>query len=277
MNYWMKVDLANIPEKKGIRRRVHIIIFGSDTFAGKLFDIILIAAIALSVVVVMMDSISGIRTKFGDVLWSLEWAFTVLFSVEYLLRIASVRNVKQYVFSFYGIIDFLAILPTYLSIIIPGTQYLVAIRVLRILRVFRILKLAHYLSEANFISKALWQSRRKILVFLFAVVLICVFAGSIMYVVEGPENGFANIPVSIYWAIVTLSTVGFGDLTPLTPLGQFLSAIIMILGYGIIAVPTGIVTYEMSKNTRKLHYCSECGEGDHEKDALYCKYCGKEL
>ena len=229
------------------------------------------------VLVVMMDSISGIRTKFGDVLWSLEWAFTVLFSVEYLLRIATVRNVKQYVFSFYGIIDFLAILPTYLSIIIPGTQYLVAIRVLRILRVFRILKLAHYLSEANFISKALWQSRRKILVFLFAVVLICVFAGSIMYVVEGPENGFANIPVSIYWAIVTLSTVGFGDLTPVTPLGQFLSAIIMILGYGIIAVPTGIVTYEMSKNTRKLHYCSECGEGDHEKDALYCKYCGKEL
>ena len=162
--FWMKVDIANIPEEKEFEGE-YTLSFSLDTFAGKLFDIILIAAIALSVVVVMMDSISGIRTKFGDILWSLEWAFTVLFSVEYLLRIAIVRNVKQYVFSFYGIIDFLAILPTYLSIIIPGTQYLVAIRVLRIL-VFRILKLAHYLSEANFISKALWQSRRKILVFL---------------------------------------------------------------------------------------------------------------
>lgn len=277
MSYWMKIDLDNIPEKKGFRRRIHVIIFGSDTLAGKLFDIVLIAAIALSVAVVMLDSIGSIRANFGDLLWKLEWFFTLLFSVEYLLRIAIVKKVKQYVFSFYGVIDFLAILPTYLSILIPGTQYLIAIRVLRILRVFRILKLAHYLSEANFITKALWQSRRKILVFLFAVVIICVFAGSIMYVVEGPENGFSNIPISIYWAIVTLSTVGFGDITPITPLGQFISAIIMILGYGIIAVPTGIVTYEMTKSTRKLHSCVECGKQDHEKDALFCKHCGNEL
>ena len=225
----------------------------------------------------MMDSISGIRERYGDYLSNLEWVFTLLFSVEYLLRIATVKNVKQYVLSFYGIIDFLAILPTYLSLLMPGTQYLVTIRVLRILRVFRILKLANYLSEANFISKALWQSRRKILVFLFAVILICVFAGSIMYVVEGPEYGFNNIPISIYWAIVTLSTVGFGDIAPVTPLGQFISGIIMILGYGIIAVPTGIVTYEMTKNTRKLHQCIVCGKRNHERDALFCKYCGEQL
>ncbi|MBK98082.1 MAG: ion transporter [Balneola sp.] len=273
----MQVDLVNIPPKKGFRRNLHIIIFGSDTFSGKLFDIILIAAIVLSVAVIMMDSISEIRVRYGDLLWNLEWAFTLLFSVEYLFRIATVKNVKDYVLSFYGIIDFLAVLPTYLSILIPGTQYLVAIRVLRILRIFRVLKLALYLSEVNFISKALWQSRRKILVFLFAVVLICMIAGSIMYVVEGPEYGFSNIPISIYWAIVTLSTVGFGDIAPVTPLGQFISAIIMMLGYGIIAVPTGIVTYEMTKNTRKMHHCSVCGKQDHERDALFCKYCGEEL
>jgi voltage-gated potassium channel len=273
----MKPNLENIPEKEGIRRRLHIIIYGSDTYLGKLFDLILIIAIATSVFVVMLDSIASLRIEYGTIFWSLEWFFTGLFTFEYLIRIATVKKIRAYVFSFYGIIDLLAILPTYLSLLFPGTQYLVAIRVIRILRVFRILKLAQYISEANHITRALWHSRRKILVFLFSVLLICIFAGSLMYVVEGQENGFTSIPLSIYWAIVTLSTVGFGDLTPSTPLGQFISSIIMILGYGIIAVPTGIVTYEMSRNNYLPHQCTTCGHAPHDNNAKYCKECGSEL
>ena len=226
----------NIPVKENWRKKLYIIIFEAETRLGKLFDVILIAAISLSVLVVMLDSMAEIRAEYGYALRITEWVFTVLFSVEFVLRLICVRQPSKYFFSFYGMIDFLAILPTYLSLFLPGTHYLTAIRVLRILRVFRVLKLVQYMKEANYLSSALIASRRKISVFLFAVIMIAIFAGSLIYVVEGQENGFTSIPTSIYWAIVTLSTVGFGDLAPQTGLGKFIATLIMILGYGIIAV-----------------------------------------
>lgn len=261
----------------GWRKRLFTIIFGTETKAGKLFDMVLIAAISLSVLVVMLDSIAEIRTQFGPQFKSVEWFFTILFTIEYALRLLSVKKPLKYVFSFYGIIDFLATIPTYLSILLPGTQYLLAIRVIRILRVFRVLKLVQYMNEAEYLVKALVASRRKILVFLFAVTMIAIFAGSLLYVIEGQENGFTSIPTSIYWAIVTLSTVGFGDITPATPLGKFITAVIMILGYGIIAVPTGIVSYEMGRVQPTPRTCESCKSTDHEADAAFCKKCGHKL
>lgn len=270
-------DYSNSHPSKGWRKQLFIIIFGAETKWGKFFDVLLIAAISLSVLVVMLDSIATLNAAYGELFKTAEWIFTILFTVEYLIRIIAVKDPKKYIFSFFGVIDFLAIIPTYISIFLPGTEYLLAIRVLRILRVFRVLKLVKYLNEAEYISQALIASRRKITVFLFAVIMLAIFAGSLLYVVEGQENGFTSIPTSIYWAIVTLSTVGFGDITPMTTLGKFIAAIIMVLGYGIIAVPTGIVSYEMARAQTTPRKCSRCGFSDHDQDAGFCKKCGEAL
>ena len=266
--------------RAGWKRKIFIVIFKADTRGGKLFDVALIISILLSVVIVMMDSVSALRQQYGGTLYSSEWFFTILFSIEYALRIVCVRNKRNYIFSFYGIIDLLSIAPTYLSLILPGTQYLAVIRSIRILRIFRVLKLVQYVDEANLLNEALRSSARKIAVFLFAVLMMVTIMGSMLYVVEGAENGFTSIPKSIYWAIVTITTVGFGDIAPQTALGQGLAAVIMIIGYGIIAVPTGIVTYDMSqmiKDNFDGKKCNHCGQSGHDADADFCKYCGAQL
>jgi voltage-gated potassium channel len=262
------------------RERVYVIIFGSDTSAGKLFDVLLIAAIAASVGVVMLDSVKAMSERYGDLLGAAEWVFTLLFTAEYVLRILCVSRPKKYVFSFFGVIDLLSILPTYFSILLPGTEFMIIIRALRILRVFRILKLGAYLSEANILLLSLKASRKKIEVFLFTVLLMVIVFGSLMYLIEGEKNGFTSIPRSIYWAIVTLTTVGYGDIAPKTPLGQAMASLIMICGYGIIAVPTGIVSAEMVKATgvgKEQKICPGCKAVYHDGDAQFCKYCGEKL
>jgi len=270
---------GNLPER-GWRATLHEIIFEADTPAGKGFDVLLILSILLSVVAVMLDSVADVRVAWGRWLYAIEWLFTVLFSVEYLLRLSCVGRPWRYARSFFGVVDLLAILPTYLSLVLPGTQYLLTIRVLRILRIFRILKLAQYLGEARLLMEALGASRRKITVFLFTVLTLVVISGSLMYVIEGEGGGFTSIPRHIYWSIVTLTTVGYGDISPQTGLGQMLASLIMIMGYGIIAVPTGIVTVEMTQafgrrvSTQACPMCS--GEG-HDADALHCKFCGASL
>ncbi len=272
------------PEKKlsPWQRKIHEIIFEADTPAGKWFDIILILCIGLSVAAVMMDSVQSLKAKYGDLLFFAEWLFTLLFTIEYILRLISVTKPRLYAFSFYGIVDLLAILPTYISLIFTGGHFLVVIRLLRILRVFRVLKLVQYVSESKLLAQALKASRRKITIFIFVVLTIVTILGSLMYLIEGEANGFTSIPKSIYWAIVTLTTVGYGDVTPQTMIGQSISVIIMLLGYGIIAVPTGIVTVEMSntlksKNKGGIRACRGCGKDTHDEDAKHCKYCGKEL
>jgi len=262
------------------RVKLHEIIFEADTFLGKLFDIVLILSIILSIIAVMLDSIASIRAGYGNILLIVEWSFTILFTIEYILRILAINIPRRYIFSFYGIVDLLAILPTYLSLFLPGTQFLLVIRVLRVLRIFRVLKFVQYLSEAKMLRQALSASRRKITVFLFTVLSVVVIVGSMMYLIEGPENGFTSIPKSIYWSIVTLTTVGYGDISPNTPLGQMLASVLMILGYGIIAVPTGIVTVEFSKLKEtevSTQSCPNCGSEGHDKDAAYCKFCGFKL
>ena len=267
--------------RNSFRSRLARIIFEADTPAGKFFDVALIVAIKLSVFAVMLDSVNGIRTGYGEILYLTEWVFTILFSVEYLLRLYCARRPLGYIFSFFGVVDMLAILPTYLGIIFPGSgHYLLVIRVLRVLRVFRVLKLVKFLAEADLLLQALRASRRKILVFLYAVMNLVIIFGSLMYVVESEVNGFTSIPRSIYWAIVTLTTVGYGDISPATGFGQALAAFIMILGYGIIAVPTGIVTVEISKavtGNRGVRRCPACGTGTHDNDARFCKLCGDSL
>lgn len=271
--------MNNKTNSQNWRGKLHTVIFESDTPAGKFFDLLLISAILLSVIVVMLDSVAAIRFEYGKMLLVLEWIFTILFSIEYILRLISIGRPHKYALSFYGIVDLLAIIPTYLSILLPGSQYFLVLRILRVFRIFRILKFAQYISEAKMLSQALKASRRKITVFLFAVLTVVVILGSLMYVIEGEENGFTSIPESIYWAIVTLTTVGYGDISPQTGLGKMLAVIIMILGYGIIAVPTGIVTSEMT--TRKLKIstqaCPQCAEEGHDPDAYHCKYCGSKL
>jgi voltage-gated potassium channel len=271
--------MENTDEMKW-KNYLHQVIFEADTNAGKAFDVVLIWSIIISVLVVMLDSVASYRAQYGDWFYSLEWFFTILFTIEYVFRIFTVQKARGYIFSFYGIVDLLSILPTYLSILLPGSEYFLVIRILRVLRVFRVLKFTQYLIEVDQLRKAMASSRRKILVFIFTVVTITVIVGSLMYVIEGAENGFTSIPKGIYWAIVTLTTVGYGDISPQTNLGQMVSAIIMIMGYGIIAVPTGIVTVELSRaqgskhTTEVCRYCS--GEG-HDTDAEYCKYCGSKL
>jgi len=274
------------PQPKGNRKpadwrlRLHEIIFEADTPAGKSFDILLIVAIILSIVTVMFDSVAEIHTEYGRPLYIIEWFFTLLFSVEYLLRIISLRNPAQYTRSFYGIVDLVSILPTYISLLIPGSQYLMIIRVLRLLRIFRILKLAQYLNEAEFLLKAMRASLRKISIFLFVILTLVLIFGSLLYIIEGDEGGFTSIGISCYWAITTLTTVGYGDISPQSPLGRAVASIIMIMGYGVIAVPTGIVTAELVAPITgqvSTQACPDCGAEKHSYDALFCKSCGAEL
>ena len=247
------------PALSGWRHRAHEVIYEADTPAGKAFDVALIATILLSILVVMLESVAGVKKEFGTVLRSAEWAFTILFTLEYGLRILCVGRPLRYVRSFYGVVDLLAILPTYVSLIFPGAQALLVIRALRILRVFRVLKLVSYVSETETLMRAMRASGRKILIFVFGIMTLVVILGSWMYLIEGPEHGFTSIPKSIYWAIVTLTTVGYGDITPETSLGQALASVIMIMGYGIIAVPTGIITAELTWSKRSGISTQACG------------------
>ncbi|MCB9029913.1 MAG: ion transporter [Deltaproteobacteria bacterium] len=268
--------------KRSSRDIVHEIIFEADTPSGKLFDLLLIACIVLSILTVMLDSVQSLSAQYGDALYVLEWVFTILFTIEYFLRLWCVRKPFAYAGSFYGIVDLLSILPSYLSIIIAGSHYLLVIRALRMLRLFRVLKLAQYITEASALSDAMHASKRKIFVFLYCIVVLVVILGSLMYIVEAGGGGFTSIPKSIYWAIVTLTTVGYGDISPQTPLGQILASLIMIIGYAIIAVPTGIVTAEMtksaiSKSDISTQACPDCGRGGHSPKADYCMYCGSKM
>lgn len=275
----MSRDLAgDKPPTPGFRRTVYEIIFEADTAAGKWFDVVLILSIVVSVVVVMLDSVGSVNRRHGRLLYTTEWVFTALFTVEYLCRLVSIRHPVRYAASFFGVVDLLSILPTYISLFVPGSEYLLVIRVIRILRIFRVLKLVPYVGEGDKLLRALWASRRKITVFLFAVLTLVIIFGSLMYVIEGEANGFTSIPRSIYWAVVTLTTVGYGDISPKTDLGQAVSAIIMVMGYGIIAVPTGIVTVELAHAANALDTgCPSCGAGWHDADAVFCKRCGAPL
>ncbi len=269
-------------ELKPWQVKLHTLIYEADTPSGKLFDLILLVAIILSVLAVMLESVVSIQQKYGGVLRIIEWAFTILFTIEYTLRLICISKPRNYVFSFFGIIDLLSIVPTYLSVIIAGSQTLLIIRIIRLLRVFRILKLVRYVTGAQQIIRALRLSFAKIIVFLGAVfVLVCIL-GTLMYIVESPESGFTSIPVSIYWGIVTLTTVGYGDIAPVTVLGQVLASIIMLIGYAIIAVPTGIMSAEMvsqkiKKKKSNTQVCSNCMHGDHADDAKFCVNCGESL
>ncbi|WP_435577999.1 ion transporter [Gilvibacter sp.] len=270
------------PNKSGSwRSRIHEVIYEADTPAGKTFDVILLILIVLSIVFVMMESVASIDAKYHDLLLIGEWILTIFFTIEYILRIVSIKKPSHYIFSFYGIIDFLATIPLYLSLFLGGTQALVTVRALRLLRIFRILKVTRYVGESNKLVRAIKHSWAKISIFLFAVLIVSIIAGTLMYFIEGEESGFRNIPISIYWCIVTLTTVGYGDIAPVTPLGQLLSAIIMIMGYGIIAVPTGIISAEYARNTKVVNTntqsCRYCGKSDHRDGAKHCFNCGEDL
>jgi voltage-gated potassium channel len=271
--------MAPVPPRP-IRDRLHEIIFESDTRAGRAFDVALIWAILLSVSVVLLESVASVRARYQAPLRVLEWFFTVLFTIEYVLRLASLRRPGGYARSFFGVVDLLSILPTYVSALAPGAQALVVIRIFRVIRLFRIFKLAAHLQQAKVIATALQMSRPKILVFLMVIFSIVVSMGAIVYLVEGEENGFTSIPKAMYWAVITLTTVGYGDLVPRTPLGQAIAALVMILGYAIIAVPTGIVTADIataSRGTVVGQACPSCGAEGHDTDAAHCKHCGTRL
>lgn len=265
------------------RQKTHIIIYGTNTVAGRLFDLILLGIILLSVLLVMLETVEGIDVKYHDQLVFLEWVITIFFTIEYILRIITINKPLKYILSFYGIIDLIATLPMYLSFFFAGTSIFTTIRALRLLRLFKILNHPQFSGQSVHLKESIVASRGKILVFMYFVLISCIIIGSVMYVVEGKEAGFTSIPTSIYWCIVTLTTVGYGDISPITPLGQFIASFVMIMGYGIIAVPTGIVTAELAKNTsskipspNKLH-CFECGSETHLADAKYCQNCGHSL
>lgn len=248
---------------------------------GKLFDIVLLLIIVLSIILVMLESIAGLYAKYYWEFYFAEWLITIIFSIEYILRIIAINKPKKYIFSFYGIVDLLSTIPTYLALFVSGANFLFAIRSLRLLRVFRVLKITRYMGESNKLKDALKNSRAKIFVFLFAVFVICIIMGTVMHLVEGEAGGFDNIPVSIYWCIVTLTTVGFGDIAPITPLGRLIASFIMIIGYGIIAVPTGIVSAEYSQSFKKpvnnTQVCPHCNETKHLDNAEFCHNCGEKL
>lgn len=268
------------PRHNHWRAKAYHVIFGTESRAGRRFDLILLCVILTSVAVVMLESVSEIRTRYGSALRGLEWFFTGLFLIEYVFRILSVRRPIRYIFSFFGLIDLLAILPTFLAIILPASSSLLVIRILRLIRVFRILKMVAFVREAQVLVGALRASRRKITVFLTTILSLVVILGTVMYLIEGGQSGFTSIPRSIYWAIVTLTTVGYGDIAPTTAAGQALAAFIMILGYSIIAVPTGIVTTAMFKSEREQsekNACSNCGTKLPVADARFCHQCGTEL
>lgn len=266
----------------GLRASLYAIIFESDTRAGRLFDITLIVVILLSVLAVVLDSVEAISANHGDTLGAVEWMFTLLFTVEYLARLYCVRKPFRYATGFFGIIDLLSILPTYLSILlVPGAHVLADVRVLRLLRIFRILKLTSYVAEYGMLSRALLASRRKILIFLSVVMMVVLLLGTIMYVIEGPGNGFTSIPTGVYWAIATVTTVGFGDIVPKTDLGRTISSVMMLLGWGILAVPTGIISSELSLQHSRLRVgtrsCPACDSEGHEASAKFCKDCAAPL
>ena len=269
--------------KRNWRNKLHEIIYEADTPTGKLFDVVLLILILASIVLVMLESVDDFAIKYGSFLNISEWIITILFSLEYIARIVTVKKPSKYIFSFYGVIDFLSTVPKYLSLFLIGSHSLVALRALRLLRVFRILKLARYVGESTNFVRALKSSRAKIAVFLFFVVILCIILGTVMYLVEGnKDSGFTSIPRSVYWAIVTLTTVGYGDIAPVTALGQFIASIIMIMGYGIIAVPTGIVSSEMTKVNKRdvqtnTQSCSNCLEEHHNDKAQFCHNCGNDL
>ncbi len=274
-----RVD-ASSTELPGWRAKLHEVIFEADTPAGNAFDVVLIALIMVSVAVVMAESVTSIRLQYGPQLRTAEWVITILFTVEYVLRLICVGRPLAYATSFYGIVDLLAILPTYISVIFPGTQALAVVRALRLVRVFRVLKLAQYVHATSTLSQALRASSRKIAVFLFVVLTLVVIIGALMYMIEGGQNGFTSIPAAVYWAIVTMTTVGYGDIAPVTLFGKVLASFVMIIGYGIIAVPTGIVTTELVKGGTKpvsTQACPRCSAEGHEADATYCKDCGSHL
>jgi len=277
----MNISPTTSPEPQGWRAKLHEVIYESEKPEGKAFDVALLSCILISIVVVILDSVQTLHAKYGELFYVLEWVFTVIFTIEYILRLICIRRPLKYVFSAFGIIDLLAIIPTYLSFVIAGAQSLLVLRALRLLRIFRIFRLVHFLSELRFLSTAVASSLRKISIFILFVLTLVVILGSIIYLVEGPENGFTSIPQSIYWAIVTITTVGYGDIAPATPLGKVIASFVMLLGYGIIAVPTGIVTTEMALAVRKReqsnHACPSCGREGHDRDAKHCKYCGAAL
>jgi voltage-gated potassium channel len=265
-----------------LKQRIHIIIYGTNTFAGRLFDLILLGLIVLSVFLVMMETVKGFDQKFHQELIALEWIITGFFTLEYVLRILVLNKPKSYIFSFYGIIDFIAILPMYLSLFFAGTSVLAVVRALRLLRLFKILNHPKFSSQSKHLKESLKKSQGKIIIFIYFILISTILIGSIMYVVEGEAAGFTSIPVSIYWCIVTLTTVGFGDITPITPLGQFLASVVMILGYGIIAVPTGIVTAEFAAQKKEeenkgIVPCRHCGNEIQREDAKFCDECGYQL
>jgi voltage-gated potassium channel len=264
-----------------IRHRLHKIVCENDTWAGRFFDITLLVLILLSVVLVMLESVSSLTHQTGSFFSVMEWLFTGFFTLEFVLRLIAVRRPWRYLFSFFGIVDLLAILPAYLSLFVIGTHELIVIRILRLLRIFRILKLQEYTSAANILAASLHESRAKITVFFVAIFTLVITLGVMMYVVEGRTNGFENIPVSIYWAIITITTVGYGDIVPSTSLGKFIASLIMMLGYVIIAVPTGIVAVSLSGVSARPplngQACPSCGRQGHDSDAIHCKYCGELL
>ncbi|GAB3379903.1 ion transporter [Spongiibacter taiwanensis] len=267
-------------EQETVKARMHRVIFGTETGAGRNFDVVLIIVILASVLALLLDSVASINDQYGHWLFAAEVAFTVLFTAEYVARIYCSPNRRAYIFSFYGIVDLIAVLPTYLAFFVPGAQHLLVIRIFRVLRIFRIFKLFHYMSEAQVLLRSLEASRHKISVFLVAVVTLVVVFGSLMYLIEGPQNGFSSLPRSIYWAIVTVTTVGYGDIAPGTPLGQAVAALAMVTSYAIIAIPTGILSAEFIRESQRQisrRQCQSCNKYGHEKDAVYCKHCGAKL
>lgn len=263
------------------KSKLHEIIYEADTKMGKAFDLVLLVVILFSIALVMLESVADLNNRFYMEFYIAEWIITGIFTIEYILRIITIKRPKTYIFSFYGIVDLLSTLPSYIAIISGGHNMLFAVRALRLLRVFRILKVTRYIGESDKLIRALKNSQPKILVFLFAVVIISIIMGSVMFLVEGPENGFTSIPVGIYWCIVTLTTVGFGDIHPITPLGQFIASFIMVMGYGIIAVPTGIVGAELTKGgyhiPNNTQVCPHCNETRHLDKAKFCHNCGNRL
>lgn len=270
-----------MPSKTTWQQRLHQVIYESSTPAGKAFDIALLIAILVSIAIVMLDSVPVLHARYGRLFYYLEWTFTALFTIEYILRLICLRRPWEYITSWFGIIDLLAIIPSYLSIFYAGAQSLLVFRAFRLLRIFRIFKLTHFLTEMQFLKTALSTSLNKIAVFMLLVLALVIILGSIMYMIEGGKNGFTSIPESIYWAIVTITTVGYGDISPVTPMGKFVASVMMFIGYGIIAVPTGIVTNEMMVAVRRKGHgqetCPACGREGHDDDAAYCKWCGAHL
>ncbi|HYE55235.1 MAG TPA: ion transporter [Chitinophagaceae bacterium] len=268
-------------KKQHWRERLHEVIYESNTLAGKVFDLSLMMMIVASILVVIFDSIEEWRLEYGGLFNTLEWIFTIVFTIEYMLRLISIKRPLRYMFSFLGIVDLLAIIPSYLSFFFTGTESLLVFRALRLLRIFRIFKLSHFIAEMRFLGVAIRGSLKKISIFMLIVLMLVIILGSVMYLVEDGRNGFTSIPESIYWAIVTITTVGYGDITPVTPVGKMMASLIMLIGYAIIAVPTGIITTEMAlaaRNKEQHHeVCPRCGREGHDRDANFCKICGEHL